>query len=73
MHREYLPVLLRMAKKTKAERPTVHVTSVRMADGIDINSPEARERIIRALLGLPQLSKKPAGAEAVSLPDDPQL
>ena len=59
--------------KTKAERPTVHVTSVRMADGTDINSREARERITRALLGLSPLPRGNAGAEAVSLPDDPQL
>lgn len=60
-------------KKTKAERPTVHVTSVRMADGTDLGSPAARERITRALLGLPQPPRKPADTEAVSLPDDPPL
>ena len=42
--------------------PALRVVSIRMADGSDINSPQARERIARALLGLPTPSNTPAKA-----------
>ncbi|WP_019585271.1 hypothetical protein [Deinococcus apachensis] len=38
---------------TRRPRPTLRVVSIEMADGSDIDSPEARARIARALLSIP--------------------
>lgn len=38
---------------TSRAHPPLRVVSIEMADGTDINSPEARARIARALLSIP--------------------
>lgn len=43
----------------KREPVTVRVVSIAMADGSDINSPEARKRIARALLSIPTNTAQP--------------
>ena len=45
------------AREAKADRPKLHVVSVTMADGTDINSFEAQVRIARAGLSLAQTLK----------------
>ena len=56
------------AREAKADRPKLHVVSVTMADGTDINSFEAQVRIARAGLALVQ-TLKPAPAIAVTITD----
>lgn len=46
-------------------KPTVQVVSIRMADGTDMSSPEAQQRIARALLGAPIVTlPKPSNTPA---------
>ncbi|WP_216319761.1 hypothetical protein [Deinococcus aestuarii] len=50
-------------RKKRTQAPEVRVVSVSMSDGSDINSPEARARIARALLSVPS---KPAPVVTVT-------
>lgn len=48
---------------TRPAHPPLLVVSISMADGTDINSPEARERIARALLSIPTTHPVPSARE----------
>ena len=52
------------AREARANRPALYLASVTMADGSDINSPEAQLRIARAGLSLVQTLKPVPAWEA---------
>ncbi|WP_407570698.1 hypothetical protein [Deinococcus altitudinis] len=51
-------------EKKPRQKTTLHLVSITMADGSDINGPEAQLRIARALWSLVQMPKQAVGHAA---------